>query len=234
MVGAVGVGGVLLPPALILIGGADPHAATAISLISFTATGAVSAALYARSGEFPRGLLARLAPGLLLGAFAGGLLSGRIPGPVILGALCAVSLFSAVWTAFGRRRGGAGHDRLGLASAGPLGLAVGFGSAVTGTSGPVLLTPALMAGGFAARRAIAAGQIAQILITPAGAAGYLLKTRPDLGLTATLAAATAVGSVVGISGVRRLRPPERLLRGLVVVLLFATALLVAIRLLGQG
>jgi uncharacterized membrane protein YfcA len=213
IVGMVGIGGVVLAPALILIGGIEPHQATAISLIAFILTGVVSVALHLREGAVPRVLTRDLAVGLLPGAFIGGWLSGRIPDVAILGALSAVCLASALWTTARRRTADAERDRgdhgdrgdLGVAVAGPVGLAVGFGSAVTGTSGPVLLTPVLMMFRLPTWRAIVVGQVIQVLVTPAGTA-------------------------IGIRGARRLRPPEAFLRDLVTVLLAATGILVAIRL----
>jgi uncharacterized membrane protein YfcA len=248
-IGMVGIGGVVLPPALILIGGIEPHQATAISLISFTLTGVVSVALHLRAGAIPRAFTRDLAVGLLPGAFLGGWLSGRIPDAIILGALAGVCLAAALWTVIRGRRpaagpgradgadisgraGGGGGADLRAAVAGPVGLAVGFGSAVTGTSGPVLLTPVLMAFRLPTWRVIVVGQVIQVLVTPAGALGYLARARPDLGLTAVLGAATAAGAIVGIWGVRRLRLPEAFLRDLVTVLLAATGVLVAIRLAG--
>jgi uncharacterized membrane protein YfcA len=240
VIGMVGIGGVILPPALILIGGVEPHQATAISLISFTLTGVVSVVLHLRAGAIPGVLTRGLAVGLLPGAFLGGWLSGRIPDVIILGALSGVCLASALWT-IARTRRPARHDHddhrddhedLGAAVAAPVGLAVGFGSAVTGTSGPVLLTPVLMAFRLPTWRVIVVGQVIQVLVTPAGALGYLARARPDLGLTAMLGAATAAGTVAGIWGLRRLRPPEAFLRDLVTVLLAATGVLIAIR-LGQ-
>jgi uncharacterized protein len=243
VIGMVGIGGVALPPALILIGGVEPHQATAISLISFTLTGVVSVALHLRAGAIPRALTRDLGVGLLPGAFLGGWLSGRIPNVIILGALSGICLGSALWTLIRPRRTGTGPNRagrderagrhdLGAAVAGPVGLAVGFGSAVTGTSGPVLLTPVLMAFRLPTWRVIVVGQVIQVLVTPAGALGYLARARPDLGLTAVLGAVTAAGTVVGIWGVRRLRPPEAILRELVTALLAVTGVLVAIRLAG--
>jgi uncharacterized protein len=234
LIGTAGVGGVLLAPALILIGGIGPHQATALSLISFTLTGVVSVALHLRDSEFPRVLTRNLAIGLLPGAFIGGWLSGRIPDVIVLGALSGVSLFSALWTAvrFRAPAAGASEVSLGVRSGGPVGLAVGFGSAVTGTSGPVLLTPALMALRVPALRAIAVGQVVQVAVTPAGAFGSLLQTRPDLKLTAVLSAATAVGAAIGICGTRRLRLPDSFLYTVVTAALLATSVLVAIRLAG--
>ena len=229
IVGAVGVGGVLLPPALILLGGLAPADATAISLISFTLAGAVSAGMFLRGGEFPTAVVGRLAVGLVPAAFVGGWLSDRIPAAAVLAALCAVCLFSALWTTI-RPTPQSHRDSLAAGSAVPIGAGVGFGSAVTGTSGPVLLTPALIAYGFPASRAIVAGQVVQVLVTPAGAAGHLVHGAPNLPLTIVLGTATAVGVAAGIVGTRRLRPPEVLLRRLVTVLLVGTGVLVAVRL----
>lgn len=232
LIGTVGVGGVLLAPALILIGRVEPHQATAISLISFTFAGAVSAGMYWRGNDFPGALIRALAFGLVPGAFLGGWLSGRIPDVVILAALSAISLFSALWIVLGPT-GTAERGGLATATAAPLGLGIGFGSAVTGTSGPVLLTPTLMALNFPTRRAIVVGQIVQILVTPAGSFGYLLQGPPDLALAAVLATATTLGTAVGIYGTRRLRLSESFLRVLVIVLLLVTGALVATKLAGR-
>ena len=87
LVGTVGVGGVFLAPALILIGGIEPHRAVALSLLSFALTGLVSVALHARDGGFPWVLVRNLGVGLLPGAFLGGWLGTRIPDRIILAAL---------------------------------------------------------------------------------------------------------------------------------------------------
>ena len=229
LVGTVGVGGVLLAPALILIGRIEPHQATAISLLSFTLTGLVSAAMYRRRKEFPGVLVGTLAAGLLPGAFLGGWLSSRIPGVVILAALAGICLLSALWAIAHPADTAAERGTLAFAVAAPVGLGVGFGSAVTGTSGPVLLTPTLMALGFPTRRAIAVGQVIQVLVTPAGSFGYLVGGLPDPLLAAVLAVATAVGTVLGIYGTRRLRVSESVLRVLVITLLIGTGTLVAVR-----
>lgn len=233
LIGTVGVGGVLLAPALILVGRVEPHQATAISLISFTLAGVVSAAMYWRGNDFPGALIRALAIGLLPGAFLGGWLSSRIPDVVILAALSAISLFSALWLVAARTAGTARQEGLATVTAAPLGLGIGFGSALTGTSGPVLLTPTLMALNFPTRRAIVAGQVIQILVTPAGAFGYLVRGRPDLPLAAVLAVATTFGTGIGIYGSRRLRLSESFLRVLVIALLVTTGALVAIKLAGR-
>jgi uncharacterized membrane protein YfcA len=232
IIGTVGIGGVVLAPALILIGGIEPHRATAISLISFTLAGVVSLALHLRAGAVPRRLTRDLSIGLLPGAFIGGWLSDWIPDVIILAALSAVCLASALWSIVRRRAAPAEGERedLGVATAAPIGIVVGFGSALTGTSGPVLLTPVLMALRLATGRAIVVGQVIQVVVTPAGALGSLARARPDLGRTVLLGAAVAAGTAIGIYGARRLPPPDAVLRDLVAALLAGTGVLIAIRL----
>jgi uncharacterized membrane protein YfcA len=90
-----------------------------------------------------------------------------------------------------------------------------------------------MAFGLPTLRAIVVGQVAQAVVTPAGAFGYLLHTRPDPTLTAVLGGATALGAAIGIYGARRLRLPDSFLRTLVTALLFTTSVLIAIRLVAS-
>src|SRR3712207_9298323 len=48
LVGCVGIGGVLLPPALVYVGGLDLHLAMATSMWSFLFTGGVGTVAYSR------------------------------------------------------------------------------------------------------------------------------------------------------------------------------------------
>src|SRR5512135_2101782 len=51
LIGAVGIGGVLLIPALIAFGGLGPHAASATALASFLFTGLLGTYLFQRKGS---------------------------------------------------------------------------------------------------------------------------------------------------------------------------------------
>ncbi len=52
LIGGVGVGGVLLVPALVYLGGVDIHVAIAAAMFSYLFTGVVGATVYARRGLF--------------------------------------------------------------------------------------------------------------------------------------------------------------------------------------
>ena len=52
LVGLAGVGGILVPPVLILMSGLEPHTAMGTALASFIGTGFVGTWLYHRSGHY--------------------------------------------------------------------------------------------------------------------------------------------------------------------------------------
>lgn len=231
LIGATGVGGVVFAPALIAIGDVEPHQATAISMCCFLLCALASVAWHLRNpGDHSGRLTCRLAVGLLPGAFGGGWLNGRLPATVLVAILAVTSLLSGIWILVGRRIDEAQATRPGHGPAvlALVGLLVGLGSGITGTSGPMLLVPALLALRYPLRRSIAVGQVAQVFVTPAGVVGYLSHVHLDLELTAVLGVTAAAGVFLGTHGARRL--PGPLLRDAVAVLLIATCAIMVARL----
>lgn len=230
LIGAAGVGGVLLPPALIILGGITPHQATAMSLSCMLLAAVISVIWYARRPvQGIASLTWRLAIGLVPGALAGARLAHHLPATAIEIFLAATALLSGLWILIRRRISApvAPPDH-GTATLIAVGFVAGVGSAMTGTSGPVLLVPALMLLGYAARPAIAAGQIAQIAVIPPGVAGSLGQVGIDLPLTAILSVIVALGVVAGMATARRI--PESPLKTTVAALLITTAAIITLRL----
>lgn len=230
LIGAAGVGGVLLPPALIILGGATAHQATAMSLCGMLLAAVISVLWYVRRpAPGVAALTWRLAIGLVPGALAGARLAQYVPGPALEAVLAAVTLLSGAWILYRRRlpdpTTAPAHGTAMLVA---VGLVAGAGSAMTGTSGPVLLVPALMLLGYAARPAIAAGQIAQIAVTPAAVAGTLGQVTIDLPRTVALSAIVALGVLAGMLTARHI--PEAPLKTTVAILLIATSAIVTLRL----
>ena len=87
LVGMAGIGGVLLPPGLILLGELTPHQAMATSTSAFVFTGAVGTIAYAWRGVVPWGMLARLTLGVVPAAFLGAIVNAALPARVALLAL---------------------------------------------------------------------------------------------------------------------------------------------------
>jgi len=78
-----------------------------------------------------------------------------------------------------------------------LGLAVGYGSAISGTGGPVMLIPLLLAVRTPAAPAIALGLAAQLPITLTATAVYAIEGRVDLSLGVKLGSLLIAGTFAG-------------------------------------
>lgn len=152
----------LLVPFLFYGLGVDLHIATAMSSWSFLFTGIVGTITYSRSisWNIVAWLMIGIIPAAVLGARANVALSSAILIPL----LAALILGSGLNTLLSRAEGERLLARLGRGSLVLLGVVTGFGSALTGTGGPVLLVPMLMFMKINALAAIAASQVVQVPI----------------------------------------------------------------------
>lgn len=224
LIGVAGVGGVLLPPGLVALGDLTANEATATSTWAFVFTGVVGTLAYAWRGVVPWDMLARLSVGVVPAAFVGALVNAGLPGFVVLLGLAGLTLFVGVqqlWPRAARET----QLELGTAALVALGAFVGFGSALTGTGGPVLLMPLLLTLGVAPLRAVAVSQAVQLPVVVAGSAGFLQTGSVDVRLGTALGCLAAVGVVVGAVMATRI-PAERLRRIVALACLAAGVFLV--------
>lgn len=210
LIGMVGVGGVLLPPGLVALGDLTANEATATSTWAFVFTGVVGTVAYAWRGVVPWGMLARLTVGVVPAAFLGALVNATLPASVVLLGLAALTLFVGVQQ-LRPRAVRETRDGLGTAPLVAVGAFVGFGSALTGTGGPVLLVPVLLTLGVAPLRAVAASQAVQLPVVVAGSVGYLQTGLVDIRLGTALGCLAALGVVAGAVVATRI-PAEGLRR----------------------
>jgi hypothetical protein len=110
-----------------------------------------------------------------------------------------------------------------------IGFAVGFGSALTGTGGPVLLLPIFLAFSVPTLIAIGVSQAIQLPIAFFSTVGFALYGEIDFKLGALLGIILAVGVVVGAEIAHRVSA-ERL-RQIVAIALIAAGLLMIVRVL---
>jgi uncharacterized protein len=200
LIGAVGVGGVLLGPVLVA-GGVDAHVATGTCAWAFVFTGVVGTWRYGRRGEVPWGLAGRLAGGALPAAVLGVWANRLLPVTAVVLVVAVVAVGAGAYAL--RPPRAAAARVLGGGAAVGVGAAVGFGSALTGTGGPVLLVPALLAWGSPALVAVGAGQVMQLPVAAASATAYLVAGSVRVGLGTALGVAAAAGVLVGAEVVRR-------------------------------
>jgi uncharacterized protein len=207
-IGATSIGGVLVVPALTALLGVPLPEAIAASSLAFLVTGA-----YALTGNASGALahLRRDAPlmlAALLGAGAGAALTAWAPGDAVRGWIGLLALGSGAHALWRLHRPDPRADRPwpGLGGQVALGLAVGLGSALSGTGGPVMLLPLLMLMRRPLSRAIVAAQVVQLPIAIASSATHALAGRLDWRLGAAIAIALLLGAWAGRRLARRANP----------------------------
>ncbi len=197
LIGCVGIGGVLLVPALVYLGGIEVHVAIATCLWVFLFSGAAGTALFARRGSIDWRMAAWIGAGAVPTAFLGALVMALTPGRALEFIIAALVLFGGV-SALGRGRASAPRaDRPGATALAAVGALTGFGSALSGTGGPLILVPVLVWLRLPALAVVALGQVIQIPVAAFATIGNLVGGALDFALGTAIAAALVVGVVAG-------------------------------------
>jgi len=220
LVGAVGIGGFLIVPILVLLTGIPANQAVVLAAICFMLLGIVAAGVRSRSADTPvvryTPFLIAAAVGALGGVLIVGALTSRVLTWVIAAAFAAAGL--AEWMGWPSTVAARPISRTrGLV----LGALTGAGSAVTGTSGPMVAMPLLANAGVPTRERIGIAQVAQLPIAATASIAFLSLGRVPWLLAVQVTLATAAGFVAGIFWARAL--PQRLLRRTAAVLMLLAA-----------
>lgn len=221
LIGATGIGGVLVVPALSQLEGMDLQRAIAASALAFAFPGA-AALWWLRSGSpAPGAQLSALVAGAVPGAVLGALLVHHIETRWLLAGLGLLALGSGLRGLYPAPVSTAtAPSALPCATAAVLGCAVGVGSALTGTGGPVLLVPLLMLWRQPLASTVAAAQAIQLPLALCASAAHWASGWLDFGLAAVLGVLLLAGSLAGQWCARRMR--VHWLQQLVSLLLLAT------------
>lgn len=144
LIGGVGIGGVILVPSLVYIGGMHLQVAIASCMVAFLFCGSAGLVAFARRGSLQWARAGWLSAGAAPGAYLGASTVPVFPSlalEAVIGALVALSGINTLVARRDRAPRAKGQAAPTLAG---VGLLVGFGSALTGTGGPLLLLPALL------------------------------------------------------------------------------------------
>ena len=202
LIGSVGVGGILLIPAIQMLAPLPIQASMATALFTFIFTGIVGTALFQRRGSIDWALTTPLCLGGALFGGVGGWANGRLDASVLALILALLIVAAGAYTlAIGSApRAACFHDR-------PrrqrtllfmIGALTGFGSGLTGVGGPALAVPMLVLCGFPALSAIGASQVIQIVASVSGSVAHLAQGNVDLRLAALLTLFEVLGVAVGV------------------------------------
>src|ERR671912_1510103 len=227
LIGCVGIGGVLLPPALVYFGGFDLHLAMATSMWSFLFTGGVGTLAYSRRNSLDWRMMLWLGAGTVPSVVLGALSNAALPGgvlTVLLAALIVAAGVNALTKAPSADRPAYSFGNLILFL---IGAVLGFGSALTGTGGPVLLVPILIFMQAPPLLAIGVSQVVQIPVAIFSTLGYVLFGQVDFFLGTTLGLVAAAGVVIGTSIAHAV--PILTLRRIVAVSLIGAGILITMR-----
>ena len=234
LIGAVGIGGILLIPALVAFAGLPIHAAMATALFTFAFTGVAGTVMFQRRGSIDWVVTRPVVIGAVFFAFLGAWVNSLTgPGALAL-ILAAIIVFAGVYT-LARWHGMPapafdGRPRAQQALLLALGAIAGFGSGLTGVGGPALSVPLMVLFGFPALSSIGASQVIQIVAAASGTLGNLKYGRIDFGIAAEVTLLEIAGVLLGARIVHAVN--AELLRKFVAVLCVAVGIGLMARELG--
>lgn len=227
LIGTIGVGGVVLSPLLALVAGVDLQQAMAAASASFFATGLAGTWSYALKGSIRWRIVGWLSVGLAPSAVFGARMNQLVGNAWLSLVLAVLIAISGVHTLLPHRAPTRSLDSL---RPGPLilvGSVVGFGSALTGTGGPVLLIPILLPTGVPVLPLIGVSQAIQLPIGLFTTLTHGLVGKLDLALVLWVGAVQVLGVVAGAALAHRLN--AGILRRLVAFALLGVAVLLSVR-----
>jgi uncharacterized protein len=225
LIGCVGIGGVLLPPVLVYLGGFGFHAAAATSTWAFLFCGVAGTLSYSGRRTIDWRMAAWLGVGVVPTAFAGALANAALPEGLLMAILAALMVLTGA-DALLRSPDDVGRTRRLVAPALlAIGAFVGFGSALTGTGGAVLLVPILLLLRTPVLASVGAAQVVALPIVGFSTAGYVLYGSVHFALGTVAGLVGAVGVVIGARIAHA--APATALRRVVATALLCVGLLIA-------
>jgi uncharacterized membrane protein YfcA len=225
LIGAAGIGGVILVPALVYLAGAPILDAISGAMLSYILTGLFGTFLYAKAKFIQWDMAAWLFAGAIPAALAGAFAAYFAPGALLQAVIALLAALAGVHTFFFYRETGAcsthaiSNPVLALAGA-----VTGFASALTGTGGPLVLVPILLWLGSPVLMAIGLSQAIQLPVSLAATAGNFYNGTLDLRLGGLLALGMPLGIWLGSKLARAL--PRRTLQRAVALLLITAGVLI--------
>ena len=200
-IGAVGVGGVLLIPALALLGGLTIHEASATGLFTFLFTGLLGTWLFYRKGSMDWRITLPVCAGSAVFSYLGAMVNSLVEARMLALIIAAIIIFAGVYVLFpSRREQGNYRDGHGLSTQVLLvcvGAVAGFGSGLSGAGGALFSVPMMMILGFVPLAAIGTSQVLQIVVAVTGTLGNLQYGSVDFATAAWVSLFALAGVVLG-------------------------------------
>lgn len=225
MIGCIGIGGVILVPALVFLLGLQIKIAIPAAMFAYIVSGVVGSFVFARNKSIRWSLAAWLCAGAIPTAFAGAWAVSVVNSHVLEVGLGLLTLLSGINSLVTRKHANESEQgKLSNVTLSGVGAFTGFLSSVSGTGGPLVLVPILIAMKLPVLTAVGLSQVIQLPVAIAATLGNFLYGEVDLVLSAVLAAALTVGTWYGAKLAHSL--PREVLRRIVAVVLVLVGLFI--------
>jgi uncharacterized membrane protein YfcA len=202
IMGAVGIGGILLIVPLTLIAGLDIHQASTTLLLTFLFTGIYSVCLFQRRGTIDWRLAIPVCLGALPFSFVGAIANTRVDATSLNIVIALIITFAGTYVLFpglvrpSRKRAEASKGSIVALLA--IGAISGFGSGISGAGGPLFSIPIMLISGFAPLTAIGTGMVLQVVSAASGSVSNLLFGSIDFYYAALITIFELVGVSFGV------------------------------------
>ena len=226
-IGCVGIGGVLLVPGLVYLVGMDVQVAIATCMLSYLFSGAVGAVEYARRGSIQWSMALWLCVGAMPGAYLGAATVSVLSARWLEAIIAALVLFSGIYALRQRIPEVSRSAFPGAAGLGVVGGVTGFGSALSGTGGPLVLIPILVWMKLPLLTAVGLSQVIQLPIAALATVGNFQHGEVDVTASLAIAVLLMLGVVAGARVAHRLS--AELLKRIVALVLMAVGVAMVIR-----
>lgn len=237
LIGSVGIGGILLVPALIYLAGVDIHIAIASCMFSYAFSGLAGAWSYARHGSIQWQSGFYLCAGAMPGAYLGATLVNLLASDwvvLIIASFVAFAAYNSIRAEQSQRNkpteDSKNHHVSNLnftttRSERPLpliliGLVTGLGSALSGSGGPLVLVPILVWLKWPVLAAVGLGQLIQLPISLLADVANARAGTIDLPLGICIAVTLTAGVTLG-AHIAHKQPAGLLRKAVIAALLLA-------------
>lgn len=200
LIGTVGIGGVLLIPALVAFGGLEAHAASATALATFFFTGVLGTWLFQRHGSIDWRRTAVVCVAAIAFSALGAVAAKQFSAVALLRVIAGLVVFSGCYIFLPKPRQARpartpAQERWLLVL---IGAAAGFGSGLSGAGGPLFSVPLMLLAGFPPLMAVGTSQVLQIFSAAAGTAANLPYGVIDLKIGGLVTLFELAGVLLGV------------------------------------
>lgn len=201
IIGASGVGGVLLIPLLTYLGGLSIHQAMATALFSFFFTGVIATVTYQRYGSIDWKITIPVCVGSMVTSYAGAYVNAFVDARALYVILGIIIVSSSAYSMRPPRQSNIADSlepRGRFYTLLAVGLVVGFLCGLTGIGGGLVSLPIMLILGFHPLASIATGQVLQSIVAVFGSISNISNGFVDFQIVWWVTGLEIVGVFLGV------------------------------------